>query len=232
MQSPNGVHRLTAAAKNFGIDLQLAERQAPVLHGDRGYSQKGAAAGNASHYYSLTRMPTTGTITVDGRPTAVTGLSWMDHEFGTSFLEPEQVGWDWFSVQLDDGHDLMVFRLRRADGSIDPRSSGTLVAADGSYARVKFDEGFRLEPGRTWTSPVSGARYPVVWRLLLPGSAVDLAVTAALNDQELHTEQSTGVTYWEGAIDVRGRVNGRDVKGRGYLEMTGYSGPAMGALLR
>ena len=229
---PDGEHRLTAAGKGFGVDLQLAERRPAVLHGDRGYSQKGAASGNASYYYSLTRMPTTGTITIDGRPIAVTGQSWMDHEFGTSFLEPEQVGWDWFSVQLDDGHDLMVFRLRRADGTIDPRSSGTLVAADGSFTRITFDEGFRLEPGRTWTSPVSGARYPVAWRLLLAGSVVDLAVTAALNDQELHTEQSTGVTYWEGAIDVRGRVNGRDVKGRGYLEMTGYSGPAMGALLR
>ena len=119
-----GVHHLQAQTPAFAIDLHLEEKRPPVLHGEHGYSRKGAAPGNASHYYSLTRMPTHGTITVDGRAIEITGLSWMDHEFGTSFLEPEQIGWDWFSIQLDDGRDLMIFQLRRADGSIDPRSSG------------------------------------------------------------------------------------------------------------
>src|SRR3982751_2594208 len=105
-------------------------------------------------------MPTRGTITLDGRAIDITGLSWMDHEFGTSFLEPGQTGWDWFSIQLEDGRDLMIFQLRRSDGSVDPRSSGTLVQPDGTVVPVAFESGFRLDAGRTWTSPASGARYP------------------------------------------------------------------------
>jgi predicted secreted hydrolase len=170
-------------------------------------------------------MPTRGTVTVDGRTIDVTGQSWMDHEFGTTFLEKEQTGWDWFSLQLDDGHDLMVFRLRRRDGSIDPRSSGTLVGPDGSFGHISLDAGFALEPGRGWQSPMSGGRYPVEWRVHLPRQAIDLAV-----DQELRTGESRGVTYWEGAIDATGSVKGRPVRGRGYLEMTGYAGPALEAL--
>lgn len=228
---PDGVHRLTAASEGFGVDLRLAETRRPVLHGEQGYSRKGESAGHASHYYSLTRMPTRGTLTIDGRPVEVTGQSWMDHEFGTTFLEPEQVGWDWFSLQLDDGHDLMVFQLRRADGSVDRRSSGTLVAPDGTSSSLAASDGFRLEPGRQWTSPASGARYPIAWRVLMPGPGIDLAVNAAIDNQELRTPL-TGVTYWEGAIDVTGTIGGRSVKGRGYLEMTGYAGPSMGTMLR
>lgn len=225
-------HRLHALSGGLGVDLTLEETRPPILHGDHGYSRKGAAEGNASHYYSLTRMPTRGTLTINGETVPVSGASWMDHEFGTSFLEPDQVGWDWFSVQLDDGHDLMIFQIRRADGSIDPRSSGTLVEPDGSWSPVTSTKGFRLDPGRLWRSPASGARYPVEWHVVIPGRQVDLEVAAALDDQELHTEHSTGVTYWEGAIDVTGSANGRAVKGRGYLEMTGYAGRSMGALLR
>jgi predicted secreted hydrolase len=228
----SGVHRLQAAGRGFGIDLRLTENRPPVLHGDRGYSRKGSAPGNASHYYSLTRMPTRGTITLDGRAIEVTGQSWMDHEFGTSFLEPEQIGWDWFSMQLDDGRELMIFQLRRADGFIDPRSSGTLVEPDGTTVPITLESGFRLQPGREWRSRATAARYPVEWRVRLPGSGLDLSVTAALDDQELHADHSSGVTYWEGAIDVSGQVHGRAVKGRGYLEMTGYAGKPMGSLMR
>jgi predicted secreted hydrolase len=177
-------------------------------------------------------MPTRGTVTVDGRAIDVTGLSWMDHEFGTTFLEPEQIGWDWFSIQLTDGRDLMIFQLRRADGSIDGRSSGTLVERDGTTVPVPWESGFRLEPGRRWTSPVSGSQYPVTWKVRVPGRDLTLDVAAALDGQELHTEQSTGVTYWEGAIDVSGSIHGQAVQGRGYLEMTGYSGAPMGLLMR
>lgn len=225
-----GVHHLQAKSRGFAIDLRLHEDRAAVLHGDRGYSRKGSAAGNASHYYSLTRMPTRGTVTLEGRAIDVTGESWMDHEFGTSVLEPEQIGWDWLSIQLDDGRDLMIFQLRRADGSIDPRSSGTLVEPDGTT--IPIETGFRLEPGREWTSPASGARYPVAWAVRLPRAGINLSVAAALDDQELHQERSTGVTYWEGAIDVTGQVRGHNVKGRGYLEMTGYSGMPMGRFMR
>ncbi|MEO8521139.1 MAG: lipocalin-like domain-containing protein [Acidobacteriota bacterium] len=227
-RNSGGVHHLAARSDAFGLDLSLGEGRPAVLHGDHGYSRKGASPANASHYYSLTRMPTTGTITVAGRAFAVTGQSWMDHEFGTSFLEPDQVGWDWFSIQLEDGRDLMIFQLRRKDGSIDPRSSGTLVERDGTAVPITLASGFRLDPGRTWTSPASSARYPVAWTVNLPGAALELEVEAAVDDQELRAAQGSGVTYWEGAIDVRGR----GVKGRGYLEMTGYAGEPMGHFLR
>jgi predicted secreted hydrolase len=229
------VHRVQAVQEGthgFGVDLRLSEDAPPVLHGDRGYSRKGSEPGNASHYYSLSRMPTEGTLTIDGRAVAVTGRSWMDHEFGTSFLEPEQVGWDWFSIQLDDGHDLMIFQIRRADGSIDRQSSGTLVEPDRTSRPITFDSGFRLVPGRTWSSPATRARYPIAWSVHLPQSEIELEVTAAVDNQELHTEQSAGVSYWEGAIDVTGRVRGRAVTGRGYLEMTGYAGRSMGRVMR
>jgi predicted secreted hydrolase len=225
-------HHLRAGTREFGLDLTLDEDRPPVLNGDRGYSQKGSSPGNASYYYSLTRMPTRGAITIDGRSIPVSGASWMDHEFGTNFLEASQVGWDWFSIQLGDGRDLMIFQLRRDDGSIDPHSSGTLVDAGGRVSPITIASTFALTPGRVWTSDVSHARYPVAWHVSVPTAALDLDVTAALDDQELHTEHSTGVTYWEGAIDVHGRSNDRPVDGRGYLEMTGYAGRAMGGIMR
>lgn len=224
-------HRLEAAQPGLGLALDLEETRPAVLHGLAGYSRKGAAETNASHYYSLTRMPTRGTVTVAGRRVAVTGLSWMDHEFGTSVLEPEQVGWDWFSIQLDDGRDLMLFQLRRQDGSIDPRSSGTLIERDGRPRHID-ENALALTPGRRWRSAATGARYPVEWRVTVASGDFDLRVAAALDNQELHTERSTGVNYWEGAVDVDGTAAGRPVRGRGYLEMTGYSGPAMGNILR
>lgn len=230
--APPHTHRLHASVKDFGVDLALDETRPPALNGDRGYSQKGASQGNASYYYSLTRMPTRGTITIDGRAIGVNGSSWMDHEFGTTLLEASQVGWDWFSIQLGDGRDLMIFQLRRSDGSIDPHSSGTLVEPDGRTRTVTLESRFALTPGRLWTSPVSRARYPVAWHVSVPSARLDLDVTAALDDQELHTEHSTGVTYWEGAVDARGRSDDRPVSGRGYLEMTGYAGQAMSNYMR
>ena len=218
-------------APPFGIDLRLADDRPPALHGDRGYSQKGSDPGNASHYYSLPRMSTTGAITLDGRTTPVTGLSWMDHEFGTSFLEPEQIGWDWFAIQLQDGRSLMLYRFRRKDGTLDRRSSGTLVDAVGRVVNLPFDA-VTLVPGRTWTSPGSGARYPTTWSVTLPRERIDLAVTAVLDAQELSTPRSAGVTYWEGAVDVKGTANGSAVSGRGYLEMTGYAGASLSDYLR
>ncbi|MGE3705464.1 MAG: lipocalin-like domain-containing protein, partial [Vicinamibacterales bacterium] len=219
------------AAVPFSIDLSLTEQGPPMLHGDRGYSQKGSDPGNASHYYSLPRMPTTGTVTVDGRAVAVTGASWMDHEFGTSFLEPQQIGWDWFAIQLQDGRNLMLYRFRRADGREDPRSSGTLLAPDGRQVSIDLARA-TFTPTRHWTSPASGARYPVAWDIRLPDQDLAISVEAVLEAQELRTSGSTGVTYWEGAIDVAGTADGRPIAGRGYLEMTGYSGGPMSNYLR
>ncbi len=228
-----GAHLLEAASDDgsLAVDLRLVPVLPPVLHGVAGYSQKGAEAGNASHYYSITRLRTTGRMIVDGEAFEVSGLSWMDHEFGTSFLEPAQVGWDWFSLQLDDGSDLMVYTMRRDDGVADPRSSGTFVAPDGSITRLRAGD-YALAPGRRWTSPSSGASYPVAWEIDVPSLGIDLDVQAVIDAQELETGESTGVTYWEGAIDARGARGGAVVAGQGYLEMTGYAGPPMSRVLR
>jgi predicted secreted hydrolase len=227
-----GRHRLTAvsAAPPFTIDLTLEEGKPAVFHGAHGYSQKGSTPGNASHYYSLTRMPTRGTIGLDGTRVAVAGASWMDHEFGSSFLEKAQAGWDWFAMQLDDRTDLMIYRLRRRDGSIDPHSSGTLVRADGQHAPLEPSR-FALTPGRRWQSPTSGASYPVEWRVDVPDSGLALRVTPAVDAQELHAGLQTGIAYWEGAVDVSGTREGKPISGRGYLEMTGYSGRSIGEFL-
>lgn len=224
-----GRHRLQARDPRFAIDLVASEDRPPVLHGDRGFSQKGASAGNATHYYSLTRMPTEGFLSLDGERYTVKGLSWMDHEFGTSFLEREQQGWDWFSLQLDDGTDVMLFQLRRADGSVDAHSSGTVVKP-GQPSRRLGPADFSLSPARVWASPASGAKYPVEWSIRAPAEGLDLRVTPVVDGQELTGERSR-VSYWEGAIDVAGTRAGQPVTGRGYLEMTGYAGRALGELL-
>jgi len=224
-----GRHVLRASDKGMAIDLTLNEGKPPIVHGVGGISQKGAQAGNASHYYSLTRMPTRGAITVDGERVEVSGESWMDHEFGTSFLEPDQRGWDWLSIQLADGRELMVYQLRRADGSRDPRSSGTLVGADGRATHLSVAD-FSLAPGGPTYRSANGASYPIAWTLAIPSQSLDLVITTPLNSQELSLEGSTGVTYWEGLIDVTGLAGGRPVEGRGYLEMTGYHG-SMGRVL-
>ena len=216
-------HLLKAASPQAAIDLTLDEGKAPVIHGVGGISQKGASAGNASHYYSLTRMPTRGSLTVDGERFEVTGDSWMDHEFGTSFLEPGQRGWDWLSMQLSDGRELMLYQLRRDDGSRDPRSSGTLVATDGKTKHLDVNA-FTLTPGRATFKSKNGAVYPIEWAISIPGEKLDLKVTTPMADQELSLERSTGVAYWEGAIDVAGTRAGQPISGAGYLEMTGYFG--------
>jgi len=224
-------HRLRAEAGDLGLDLRLEPGKPMVSHGERGFSRKGGEPGNASHYYSLTRMPTSGRLRIGGEAYEVRGLSWMDHEFGTSFLEPGQAGWDWFSLQFEDGRDLMLFRMRRADGSLDPHSSGTLVDAAGRVTTLPAGA-MRFVPGRTWRSPASGAAYPVEWRIEVPAHDAVLEITTPVDAQELRTEASTGVTYWEGTLEVRGRLDGRAVRGRGYLEMTGYTGRPMGEVLR
>jgi len=226
-----GIHRVSAIDRRFGIELELEPGKGPIRHGKDGLSQKGAEPGNASYYYSMPRMPTRGRLRLDDEWIDVSGLSWMDHEFGTTFLEPNQVGWDWFSLQLEDGSDLMVFQLRRGNGETGEYSSGTWIDPAGDQTAVAAD-GLSLVAGRTWLSPLSGARYPVEWSLDLRAVDARLEVIAALDAQELHTDASTGVTYWEGAVTVRGRVGERRLRGRGYLEMTGYSGQPMSEVFR
>ena len=216
-------HALKAIDKRVGIDLLLDEGKPPAINGINGINQKGAREGNASHYYSLTRMPTKGTLWIDGERFEVNGLTWMDHEFSTSFLEPEQRGWDWFSIQLSDNRELMLYRMRRADGSHDPRSSGTLVDANGKTTHLT-NEDFTLTPGRSTFKSKNGAAYPTEWKVSVPRHQIELTVTTPLQDQELSLVESTGIAYWEGMIDVTGTAGRQPVRGAGYLEMTGYHG--------
>jgi predicted secreted hydrolase len=217
--------RLAAAEGDAAIDLTLDQGKPPVLEGDRGLSRKGAEPGQASYYYSLTRMPARGTIRVGGDAFPVAGLAWMDREWSTSSLGREQVGWDWFALQLADGREVMLYRLRRRDGSADPASQGTLVARDGTSRPLAWSE-VRLTPAGGWTSPRGGARYPDRWRLAIPAERLDLEIRPLLADQEL----DTSFRYWEGAVAVAGTSGapGPPVAGSGYVELTGY-GDAAGA---
>ena len=222
-------HCLKAAMPEVAIDLRLSTQQPPVLHGDRGLSRKGATEGNASYYYSMTRMATVGTIRVGSETFSVRGDSWMDHEFSTSFLEPGQLGWDWLAIQLKTGTDLMLYRMRRDDGSVDHYSSGTVVDSRGNTKHLAATE-YTMTPTRTWKSPDTGAEYPLQWQIEIPSLGYSLTVRPAFDSQEMATAATTGISYWEGAITVTGVGPDRDVSGRGYMELTGYVGEGLGSL--
>ena len=205
---------LTAVADGVRFTLRLAPRKPAVIHGENGVSQKAAGAGKASYYVSFPRLGVSGEI--NGRE--VSGEAWMDHEWFTHQLEENQRGWDWFSVQLDDGRELMLFQLRDKEGAIDPFSAGTYIARDGRPMHLTREE-FQLEPLEYWKSPQTGASYPVRWRVAVPRLKIELECKAAIVGQELVPEKA-GPAYWEGAVTYRGSSNGV-----GYLEMTGYGKP-------
>lgn len=219
------VQHIQAAEEDFAIDLELTALKPLILHGENGFSRKGPHKDNASNYFSFTRLNSRGTLTVDGETFTVEGLSWMDHEFSSSFLEPDQLGWDWFALQLDNGWDVMVYRMRRTDGSIDPHSHGTAVSPEGQIVHLELSD-YQLSSQSNWTSPHSGGNYPLDWKLTVQPLALELDVRATFEDQELRTPRSTGVTYWEGALQLTGTMQGQKVTGRGYQELTGYSGRA------
>lgn len=212
--------RLRAAEGKTAIDLVVQEGKPPVLQGDRGLSRKSDGLGNASYYYSLPRMPVSGVVRADGKSFAVTGAAWMDREWSTSSLGRDQIGWDWFALQLDDGGEVMLYQLRKRDGTADPASSGTTIGLHGEARPVDRD-GFSVAALDHWRSPRSGAVYPARWRLRVPGEGLDLEVTPLLADQELNLS----FRYWEGAVAVRGTRRGAAVSGRGYAELTGYAEP-------
>ncbi len=209
--------RLRAQAEGRAIDLTLSVERGPVLQGEDGLSRKSDAPGNASYYYSYTRLAATGTLDAGDGERAVVGLAWLDREWSTSALADDQVGWDWFALQLSDGRDLVLGRLRRVDGSVDPASTGMLVGPGGERHAFGARD-MRLEPLRHWPSPRSGARYPVRWRLAVPRIGVDVTVEPLMDDQEL----DLAYRYWEGAVRATGSGPDGPVDGRGYLEMTGY----------
>ncbi len=217
------------ASDSTSLRLILGPGKGVIVNGVDGVSMKGSAPGQASHYYSMPRMPSAGVLTVDGQPVQVVGESWMDHEFGSNQLSPDQVGWDWFSLQLSDGSELMLYRLRRQDGSTEPASSGTFIDPTGHARHLTLAE-YRIDELARWTSPVSKATYPARWRVQVPGLALDLTITPTLADQELRTRNSTRVVYWEGDSNVTGTSAGKPVTGQGYVELTGYAGSMAGSL--
>ena len=219
--------RIKAASGEIALNLALSETLPPVAHGrpgEEGLSHKGEKPGQASYYYSVPQLKTTGELSFKGREyKIVSGRSWMDHEFGSNQLSASQAGWDWFSVQLNDGSAFMLYGLRNVDGTIEPRSSGTWIDKTGKAAYVPISE-VKMQRGRDWTSPVSNGKYTLEWRIELPKLGVVLDLKAAQDDQEVRAARFTGVSYYEGAIRVEGKVGAESVNGAGYLEITGAPG--------
>ncbi|HXK11399.1 MAG TPA: lipocalin-like domain-containing protein [Vicinamibacteria bacterium] len=204
-------------ASSLSLDVELRATKPLVLHGDRGLSAKSDEPGNASYYVGYTRMAAAGRLGAPGVEADVAGAAWFDHEWSTSALGPGAVGWDWFSLQLDDRRDLMLFRIRREDGRVEAASGGTLVERDGRTRRLSAAD-VQVEVRRRWTSPETGTTYPSLWRLSVPVAGLDLVVEPWIADQEMRTT----FLYWEGAVRVSGRAGDRAVAGLGYVELTGY----------
>jgi predicted secreted hydrolase len=218
LNSDGSAVRLVARDGPLHLALELDATKPLVAHGDRGLSAKGREPGNASYYIGYTRLRARGHVAVGGSDVEVTGEAWFDHEWSTSALDGGAAGWDWFSLQLTDGRELMCFRIRREDGSFEPASSGTLVSGDGSTRRLPAS-GVSLRVLDHWTSRETGARYPSRWRLGVADESLDLLVVPRVADQEMRTS----FTYWEGAVAVSGTASGHPVSGQGYVELTGYA---------
>ncbi len=220
----NGVVDLRAGDRSVGrLDLRLTPEKPPVLQGSAGVSRKGPRENEYSNYVSITRLAVAGTLFGAGGTERLSGTAWFDHEWGPGALPDGVVGWDWFALQLSDGSDLMLYRLRLAGGAASPFSAGTFVPAEGSPRPIDWSD-VALAQRSTWTSLRSRAVYPAVWSLSVRSLGLEATLTPLVADQELSTEKSTGVTYWEGACRVEGTKNGRPIGGRAYVEMTGYAG--------
>jgi predicted secreted hydrolase len=221
-QTGAGVYELTARAEHkdgpVALTLALRETRPPVLHGDQGLSQKGPEPGNANYYYSLVQLETSGAVTFAGKTRTVSGVSWMDHEFGTSSLSGKTTGWDWFAVQLNNGMVLMFGEFHDGQGGARSVYAGTLAYPDGRQVKLE-DADFDLAVRGQWSSPESGIVYPAGWRVTFPRYQIDLTIQPLIADQEMEVS----FVYYEGATTVRAQVDGEDVDGVGYVELTGYS---------
>jgi len=214
---------LSASTGDVAVRLNLEQRNPPILHGIDGLSQKGPEPGNASYYYSITGQGANGEIDIGATTYRVKGTVWKDHEYGTSALVPDAVGWDWYSLQLDDGSALMFFEIRREDGSLEPLSSGTYIDPQGVSTPLEFGD-WQVDVLDQWTSLTSGATYPAAWTISVPD--IDLVLTGRplMAGQELNLS----TTYWEGAVSFEGTVGDRPAAAKGYIEMTGYAEPLTG----
>ncbi len=213
-----GEQQLQAVCDRFTLTLSLSAVKPPVIHGKDGISRKGPAPGEASHYISFTRLSAQGNLTRKGTAQNVTGLAWMDHEFFTQTPNPTLAGWDWFSIQLTNNQELMLYRLRDKSGAISPFSSGTYVDSSGAAHHLTADE-VTLTPGRLWH------KYPVDWQIAIPSLSLLLTEQTTLDNQEISTPSSPSPTYWEGAVIYSGTLHQKPIRGLGYLEMTGYAEP-------
>lgn len=214
--------QLQAAGQGYVLTLAARPLMGPVPNGERGLSRKSGEPGNATYYYSIPRVAVQGTISRDGHPVQVHGLAWLDREWGSGSLGPQETGWDWFGLQLGDGSCLMFYSLRDRDGVQDPFSAGTWVDADGRAKPLSRDD-MHIQVLEHWTD-AGGARYPSRWRLVAPALGLDVTVRPVLADQELMTSPR----YWEGAVDVSGTRGGRPIAGRGYVELVGYADRTFG----
>lgn len=217
-------HHLKAFQRGTGMVLDLIPIKNMVVHGKQGVSRKGEAEGNASHYFSYTRMRTTGKIFINGQAHEVTGTSWMDHEFSSDQLNPGLVGWDWFSMKLDNQAEIMLYQLRKKGGGVDPYSSGTLVLPNEKALHLGVRD-FTITPLGSWQSPRSMITYPARWLVTIPGIEGRLEVVPDIANQELRNLRSIGGSYWEGSVSIRGTLAGKPVRGEGYVELVGYGKP-------
>jgi predicted secreted hydrolase len=213
---------LHAADAQNGLDLVQVPEKPPAIHGRGGVFRKGACASCASHYYSYTRLRTRGTLRYAGTRLNVDGTSWMDHEFGTNQLDPSEVGWDWMSLQLNDGREVMLCMFRRKDGSLAPQSAGSLIERDGRVRALPLSA-FRVTATGRWHSAQTAVDYPSGWRVQISSAQLDVVLAPAVPNQEI--VPSSGPAYWEGAVDVRDAAAPGRTRGQGYVELTGYTEP-------
>ncbi len=217
VQLSDNVFQMNAGFEDVEINFILTDIKGIIFHGDDGLSQKGSEIGNASYYFSQTRMETTGTIRISDEEFEVNGFSWMDHEFGTSTLGSDQIGWDWFSIQLDNQTEIMLFQIRQEDGSISDFSSGTIILKDGNTENLEVND-FEIEVLDTWQNS-DQITYPNKWEINIERINLKMEITPLMNDQEMNLF----FRYWEGAVRVNGTLNGEEISGFGYVELTGYA---------
>jgi predicted secreted hydrolase len=220
-------HHLIAEEGSHSIDLKLASPFPPTLEAKGGYSVKGAGLGNASLYYSFPLMTVTGNLGINGKTQPVVGQAWMDHEFFSGDLSPEETGWDWFGLQLSDGTELMLYRLRLKAGGLSPVSSGTFIDRAGKAVHLQAAD-FRAQALESWKSPQTGVVYPTRWLVQIPKLQLSFEVGADFHGQELDTAASTRILYWEGSVSLTGNRGLKPIKGEGYMELTGYDGKGPG----
>jgi predicted secreted hydrolase len=216
VREEDGIHKLKANMKGYDIDLELKPLKDPVPNGPGGIFAKGGSSGN--YYYSITRIEVRGTLKAGGRTRKVHGVSWMDHEYGTMKVAPGSKGWDWFSLQLNDGTDIMIYMIKDKNEVV-KESSCTIVSAAGDYKWISFSD-IEVKATSTWESPYTGGYYPSRWEINLKPLVIMLNVTPVMNDQEMRLPP---IDYWEGAVNVTGSREGSPVMGKGYVELVGYS---------